>query len=700
MTIPNDNVPILPFLHSSMPDRPNTVFASTAAFKAALDSSTQALQAAINALVADLQASGAGVSAAEFIGSAPIAGLSGSTVYNQITDAKSQLNGVVLGQIPDLSLTTNKYADFSVTFQKLEATLQNELTNLERIAANLVAIAEIQSQSIGQSGYGFDLFFSTPNTSSAARIDTALPATIIGATTIGATSISIRFGIAPFTVGQEVTLQDVVTDTVREKVVIQSITGNVLTLTTPVVNTYADKAVVYRSNQSIDTTSHELDFGAVRFPDNFAAMTKLANPTLPQTISAVNGVKFSPSSTYLALGTASGGSSEGLAIYKRSGDTFTKLTPVLMSNLTVVDVDWSPDETYVAGAFSSSVRVHKRAGDVFTPLPDLTGATNVNDVAFSPNGTYLSAALGTSPFVLTWKRTGDTFTPLSNPASLPAGSALGCAWSSDSQFLAIAHGTTPFVTIYQRSGDTFTKLADPTGGLPASTGQCVCFSPDTNYMTVGHAGTPFFSTYKRTGTAFAKIADPASLPSSATNDVSWSADSNFVTLAVSSSPFMETYSRSGDVLTKIAAPGTLPLAAANSTHICPNDEYVAVGFNTTTPYFHIYKNVLTKAVTQQDVRYNIVSPFGGVDEVRSWIRFDKATGFTVTSALSIVAPAANESFTAMTADPTDFGTEIETYFDGFVTTANTRATQRITMLRALTADDVSINKYLSALITP
>ena len=35
--------------------------------------------------------------------------------------------------------------------------------------------------------------------------------------------------------------------------------------------------------------------------------------------------------------------------------------------------------------------------------------------------------------------------------------------------LAVAHSSSPYVTIYNRSGDTFTKLSNP-GSLPAGTG--------------------------------------------------------------------------------------------------------------------------------------------------------------------------------------------------------------------------------------
>ena len=51
----------------------------------------------------------------------------------------------------------------------------------------------------------------------------------------------------------------------------------------------------------------------------------------------------------------------------------------------------------------------------------------------------------------------------------------------EKNYLAIAHNTSPFVTIYSRSGDTFTKLSDP-AALPAGTGNGVCFYPSSQFQ--------------------------------------------------------------------------------------------------------------------------------------------------------------------------------------------------------------------------
>ena len=86
--------------------------------------------------------------------------------------------------------------------------------------------------------------------------------------------------------------------------------------------------------------------------------------------------------------------------------------------------------------------------------------------------------------------------------------------------MAVAHFITPYLTIYKRSGDTFTKLANP-AALPAGTGYGVAFSADGTYMAVGHSGSPFVTIYKRSGDTFTKLANPAALPTGVGNGVAF-----------------------------------------------------------------------------------------------------------------------------------------------------------------------------------
>ena len=64
--------------------------------------------------------------------------------------------------------------------------------------------------------------------------------------------------------------------------------------------------------------------------------------------------------------------------------------------------------------------------------------------------------------------------------------------------MSVAHDASPYITIYKRSGDTFTKLTNPTN-LPTGYGNGVAFSPDGTYMSVAHNTSPYITIYKPLG---------------------------------------------------------------------------------------------------------------------------------------------------------------------------------------------------------
>jgi hypothetical protein len=146
----------------------------------------------------------------------------------------------------------------------------------------------------------------------------------------------------------------------------------------------------------------------------------------------------------------------------------------------------------------------------------------------------------TSPYITVYKRDGDTFTKLPNPASLPTGNGQSVAFSSDATYMAVAHGTSPYVTVYKRDGDTFTKLPNP-ASLPTGIGYGVAFSSDTTYMAVGHDTSPYIAVYKRDGDTFTKLPNPTSLPASTGRGVAFSSDDTYMAVAHVSSPYITIY---------------------------------------------------------------------------------------------------------------------------------------------------------------
>jgi len=120
-------------------------------------------------------------------------------------------------------------------------------------------------------------------------------------------------------------------------------------------------------------------------------------------------------------------------------------------------VSFSNDNNYMSVAHSTSpfVTIYKRIGDTFTKLANpsilpTNGANFGNGVSFSNDNNYMSVAHYASPYITIYKRSGDTFTKLNNPSELPAGTVNGVAFSNDNNYMSVAHSTSPYVTIYKR----------------------------------------------------------------------------------------------------------------------------------------------------------------------------------------------------------------------------------------------------------
>ena len=133
---------------------------------------------------------------------------------------------------------------------------------------------------------------------------------------------------------------------------------------------------------------------------------------------------------------------------------------------------------------------------------------------------YLAVGSSVSPYLIIYKRNGDTYTKITDPASMPPTGVTGVAWNG-STHLACLHSNYPYVTVYKRAGDTFTKLADFTTNVGAATTGRVRFDQPPDFglstrMAFNYSVPPYFKTFAISGDTFSMNADPASPPNSAT----------------------------------------------------------------------------------------------------------------------------------------------------------------------------------------
>ena len=256
-------------------------------------------------------------------------------------------------------------------------------------------------------------------------------------------------------------------------------------------------------------------------------------------------------------------------------------------------------DTYLAVAHATTpyLTIYKRSGDVFTKLLDpSTLPTGIGyGCIFSSDGNYMVLAHFTTPYVTIYKRSGDVFTKLSDPSTLPTGIGLNCAFSTDGTYLCVAHATSPYITIYKRAGDVFTKLSDPST-LPTGTGTGCAFSTDGTYLCIAHSTSPYLTIYKRAGDVFTKLSDPSTLPTGDGYNCAFSTDGTYLCIAHFTSPYITIYKRAGDVFTKLADPSTLPTGIGRGVTFSIDGAYLTVA-HTTSPYITIYKrsgDVFTK----------------------------------------------------------------------------------------------------------
>jgi peptidoglycan/xylan/chitin deacetylase (PgdA/CDA1 family) len=306
--------------------------------------------------------------------------------------------------------------------------------------------------------------------------------------------------------------------------------------------------------------------------------TKLSNPTdLPT--STGRAVSFDPTGTYLAV--AHDGSPY-ITIYKRSGDTFTKLSnPSSLPTGNGYGVSFDPTGMYLAVAHEVSpyVTVYKRTLDTFAKLPNPADLPTGHgrSVLFDPTGAYLAVGHTTTPFITVYKRDGDVFTKLPSPTDVPAGDGWGLAFTSNSTYLAVGHSNTPFITVYKREGDVFTKLTDPIGtlDLPSDAVWGLSFDPTGTYLAAGVQGGTgsVLLIYKRSGDTFTKLSDPAAMPPNTVYWVAFDPTGTYLAVAHDNSPYLTIYKRSGDTFTKLSNPSSLPTGTGVSVVFAPSNQY-------------------------------------------------------------------------------------------------------------------------------
>ena len=291
------------------------------------------------------------------------------------------------------------------------------------------------------------------------------------------------------------------------------------------------------------------------------------------------------------------GSFTGDFTYGQDVDTFNLLPD---GPTTIVDASalaYSPDGKFVACGRSASpyLVLYKRTGDSFVTIanPSVLPTGQTTGVSFSPDSQYMLVSHDTSPSMTIYKINGDVFTKLTNPASLPSGSGTACAISADGVYYAISTNSSPYIAVYKKSGDVFTKLANP-ASLPGGQVSSVVFSPDGQYLATGTVSLGYPVIYKRSGDVFTKLEDVAPAGNNLIG-ACFSPDSTYMVTRTAGAPYTGIYKRSGDTFAKLSNPTASPVGGGGA-RFSLDGNYMFAG-TSTSPYILIYKrsgDVFTK----------------------------------------------------------------------------------------------------------
>ena len=166
-------------------------------------------------------------------------------------------------------------------------------------------------------------------------------------------------------------------------------------------------------------------------------------------------------------------------------------------------LEFSPDGTHLAVGHggASRVNIYQHVDGIFTKLANITSPPSfaIQAGKYSPDGQHLAVA--GSGGVAVYKRTGDTYAPVSGGIDVqPTGlSANHMAYSQDG-LLAVGFSgqSTAAFWVYERSGDAYTKVA----GIPLFNEDCrgVAFSPDgSKFASTGYVYNATVHLYARSG---------------------------------------------------------------------------------------------------------------------------------------------------------------------------------------------------------
>ncbi|MCC7147138.1 MAG: PD40 domain-containing protein [Phycisphaeraceae bacterium] len=239
------------------------------------------------------------------------------------------------------------------------------------------------------------------------------------------------------------------------------------------------------------------------------------------------------------------------------------------------------NKTSLPVAFGDKLAAPAQAPEIY---PILLAATHDGYLAVGSSN-YAAPTYG----LVAYDVAGESFGARSLPSVPPPGVIHALILSPDGHWIAALHGTSPYISAWAWAGGFGAKVSDPTTPLAAtgpSGSKVLAWSPDGNYLVALRSTSATVYVYAWTGASFG--AQSTFSVGFQPNGVSFSPSGNHIAFTSASSPYVKIYPwSSGGVGTALSNPSTLPVGASRSPAWSPDGRYLAI-CGTTTPFVEVY----------------------------------------------------------------------------------------------------------------
>jgi len=249
-----------------------------------------------------------------------------------------------------------------------------------------------------------------------------------------------------------------------------------------------------------------------------------------------------------------------LAVYRVNNGVFTRLAdPDVLPSAAVWEVRFFANDRFIIGSQGQNVVSYKITNNTVTRVEQVDGLVSSSSstkqtFSFTTNLNTCAILTNSTPFIKCYTQSNGVFTALDAvDVALPA-AAKAVSISGDGSYLVVSLAASPYIKVYKRVGNGYTVLTNP-ASLPTASGEANAFAPDNSgfFEDNGNQGTTFYS---RSGDVFTRGSALSGARPSTVYTLLYTKDGKFITRAGLSGGVATSamWSVSGTTYTSITSP--------------------------------------------------------------------------------------------------------------------------------------------------